>query len=43
VNAMNTFDNPNTVKPEPFSGYKLDGSQLNLRIPSKSVVVLELR
>ncbi|HEY0367405.1 MAG TPA: alpha-N-arabinofuranosidase [Pyrinomonadaceae bacterium] len=43
VNAMNTFDNPNTVKPAPFSGYKLEGSQLSLRIPSKSVVVLELR
>jgi alpha-N-arabinofuranosidase len=43
VNAMNTFDSPNVVKPEPFSGFKLEGSQLNLRIPSKSVVVLELR
>ena len=43
VNAMNTFDSPNTVKPAPFNDYKLDGSQLSLRIPSKSVVVLELR
>lgn len=43
VNAMNTFDSPYVVKPELFSGYKPEGSQLNLRIPSKSVVVLELR
>jgi alpha-N-arabinofuranosidase len=43
INSMNTFDSPNTVKPAPFNGYKLEGSQLNLRIPSKSVVVLELK
>lgn len=43
MNAMNTFDNPNTIKPTSFQGYKLQGSQLTLNIPSKSVVVLELR
>ena len=43
LNAMNTFDRPNTVKPAPFSGYKLQGSQLILNIPAKSVVVLELK
>src|SRR5689334_3643163 len=43
VNAMNTFDSPNAVKPAAFSDYKLDGSQLTLRVPLKSVVVLELR
>ena len=43
INAMNTFDHPDTVKPAPFNGYKLTGSQLSLSIPSKSVVVLELR
>ena len=43
VNAMNSFDRPETVKPAPFSGYKLEGSKLNLTIPSKSVVVLELK
>ena len=42
INAMNTFDSPNTVKPARFSDYRLTGSQLNLTIPSKSVVVLEL-
>jgi alpha-N-arabinofuranosidase len=43
MNAMNTFDLPSTVKPQPFSGYKLQGSQLALSIPAKSVVVLELK
>lgn len=43
MNSMNTFDRPNTVKPAPFSGYKLQGSQLSLNIPAKSVVVLELQ
>ena len=43
INAMNTFDSPNTVKPARFSAYRLAGSQLNLSIPSKSVVVLELK
>ena len=43
MNAMNTFDRPNTIKPAPFSGYKLQGSQLTLNIPAKSVVVLQLK
>ena len=43
MNAMNTFDHPNTVKPAPFGGYKLQDSQLTLSIPAKSVVVLELK
>jgi alpha-N-arabinofuranosidase len=43
VNAMNTFDRPNNVKPVPFNGYKLEGSQLSLNIPAKSVVILELK
>jgi alpha-N-arabinofuranosidase len=43
VNALNTFDRPDAVKPAPFGGFKLQGSQLSLSIPAKSVVVLELR
>jgi alpha-N-arabinofuranosidase len=43
ANAMNSFDRPETVKPTPFNGYKLEGSQLKLSIPSKSVVVLALK
>jgi alpha-N-arabinofuranosidase len=43
VNAMNTFESPNVVRPARFGGYRLQGSQLTLSIPAKSVVVLELR
>jgi alpha-N-arabinofuranosidase len=43
MNAMNTFENPNAIKPTSFNGFKLQGSQLTLSIPAKSVVVLELR
>jgi len=31
------------VKPASFSGYKLQGLQLSLSIPAKSVVMLELK
>jgi alpha-N-arabinofuranosidase len=43
MNAMNTFDNPNAIKPAPFSGYKIQGSQVILNIPPMSVVVLEFQ
>jgi len=43
MNAMNTFERPNFVKPVAFSDYKLQGAQLTLNIPAKSVVVLELK
>ena len=43
MNAMNTFDNPNAVKPAPFDGYKIQDSHVTLTIPPKSVVVLELQ
>jgi alpha-L-arabinofuranosidase len=42
MNALNTFDNPNAIKPAPFSGYKIQDSQVILSIPPKAVVVLEL-
>jgi alpha-N-arabinofuranosidase len=43
MNAMNTFDRPEAVRPARFGGYKLQGSQLTLSIPPKSVVMLELQ
>ena len=43
MNAMNTFDRPDTIKPAPFSGYKFQDSRLTLSIPAKSVVTLELK
>jgi alpha-N-arabinofuranosidase len=43
VNSINTFDKPETVKPAPFSGAQVQGDQVILNLPSKSVVVLEIR
>jgi len=43
MNAMNAFDNPNVIRSTPFSGYRIQDAQVNLNIPSKSVVVLELQ
>jgi alpha-N-arabinofuranosidase len=43
MNAMNTFEDPHAIKPTSFSGFAVQGSQLTLSIPAKSVVVLEFR
>jgi alpha-N-arabinofuranosidase len=43
MNAMNTFESPNAVRPTPFTSYRTQGPQVMLSIPPKSVVVLELR
>jgi alpha-N-arabinofuranosidase len=42
MNAHNTFDAPNTVHPEAFHGASLEAGKLQVRLPAKSVVVLEL-
>ena len=38
----NTFDAPDVVKPQPFTGAALAGGQLVVTLPAKSVVVLTL-
>ena len=38
----NTFEHTDTVKPAPFDGYKATGNGLTVKLPSKSVVVIEL-
>lgn len=43
VNDINTFERPNTLQLAKFSGAKKEGSQLTVELPSKSVVVLELK
>jgi len=43
VDAINTFENPNKVSPESFDGYTVRDSQLTLRLPSKSVIVLRIK
>jgi alpha-N-arabinofuranosidase len=42
LNAHNTFDQPDVVKPASFDGGKVNGETLTVQLPSKSVVVIEL-
>jgi len=42
MNAMNTFETPETVKPAVFNGFTYKDGVLNITMPSKSVIVLEL-
>ena len=42
MNAFNSFENPETVKPVLFNGFKMNDGVLTISMPSKSVVVLEL-
>ncbi|TWT88610.1 Intracellular exo-alpha-L-arabinofuranosidase 2 [Pseudobythopirellula maris] len=42
LDAHNTFDEPENVKPSAFDGASLDGDELKATIPPRSVVVLRL-
>jgi alpha-L-arabinofuranosidase len=42
MNSYNSFENSSVVKPAPFNSYSLKDGILNITLPSKSVVVLEL-
>lgn len=42
MNTMNTFEAPETLKPADFAETKLAGGKATLRLPAKSVVLLEL-
>ena len=39
----NSFDQPDKIKPQNFSGAKLNGSTIQLKMPPFSVIVLELK
>lgn len=43
MNAHNTFDDPEAIKPAVFEGAKLNGKQLTVTLPAKSIVVLEIK
>ena len=43
VQAHNTFDQPDTVHPVSLTSFKLNDDALTVEVPSKSVVVLELK
>jgi alpha-N-arabinofuranosidase len=42
MDAQNTFDAPNAVHPQAFTGAAIAGGKLSLTLPPKSVVVLDL-
>jgi alpha-N-arabinofuranosidase len=42
MDAHNTFDQPEAVKPQSFSGFALENERLSINLPRMSVVVLEL-
>ncbi|HEY3320072.1 MAG TPA: alpha-N-arabinofuranosidase [Planctomycetota bacterium] len=42
INAHNTFDKPNAVKPKGFNDARLSGRRLRVSLPAHSVVVLAL-
>ncbi len=42
INTHNTFEKPDALKPEKFEGAKLKGDKLIIKMPSKSIVALEL-
>jgi alpha-N-arabinofuranosidase len=43
INAHNTFNDPEAVKPTVFKGAKLKDNQLTAALPAKSLVVLEIK
>jgi alpha-N-arabinofuranosidase len=43
MDAQNTFDAPEAVHPQAFSGASIANGKLSLTLPAKSVVVLELK
>jgi len=43
ITAHNTFEQPETVKPAAFTGARIADGALSVTLPSKSVVMLELR
>lgn len=43
MNAHNTFNRPNAVRPAAFTGARLSGETLTVEMPPKSLVALELR
>ena len=43
MNAYNSFDQPNVVRPVPFNGARLSREVLTVQLPAKSVVTLEMR
>ena len=42
INAHNTFDKPETLKPAAFTGFSANGDRLSIELPSKSVSLISI-
>ena len=42
MDAHNSFDAPNVVKPAPFAGASISDGTLTVALPAKSIVMLDL-
>jgi alpha-N-arabinofuranosidase len=42
MDAHNTFESPDTVKPSSFTGFERKGGDITLALPAKSVVIMEI-
>ncbi len=42
MDAHNTFENPNAVRPQAFGGARVSGDQIDILLPKMSVVALEV-
>jgi alpha-N-arabinofuranosidase len=43
ITALNTFEQPQAVKPAAFSGASLQGGTLKVALPAKAIVMLKLQ
>ena len=43
MNTMNTFENPDTLKPVEFSDFEVNGQTVTVHMPSKSVISLAVK
>ncbi len=43
LNSMNTFEKPDEVKTADFKDFKMNKNGINVKMPAKSIVVLELK
>lgn len=43
INSLNTFEDPDRVQPSEFNDVSLNKNVLKLTMPSKSIVVLEIK
>jgi alpha-N-arabinofuranosidase len=43
MDAHNSFDQPDTVRPAAFSGARIEGGKLLVTLPPKSLVMLDLQ